>query len=53
MKSLLKIGENFMGKIIKYFEEPSNIILYLMNKNILWWLNDKTYLKLKYKLVIM
>ena len=39
-------------KIMKYIKNPSNIILYLMNKNILWWLNDKTYLKLKYKLVM-
>lgn len=41
-----------MKKIIKVIKKPSLIILYLMNKGFFNWLNDKTYLKIKYKLVM-
>ena len=41
-----------MKNITKYIKEPSKVILYLMNKNILCWLNDKKYLELKYKLIM-
>ncbi len=41
-----------MKKIIKYFKQPSKILLWLCNKNIFWFLSDKTYLKMKYRLVV-
>ncbi len=40
------------NKIIKCIREPSIIILYLMSKNFLWWLDDKSYIKLKYRLMV-
>lgn len=39
-----------MKKIIKYMKEPSNIILYLMNKNFFKWIPDEKYIKIKYRL---
>ena len=39
-------------KIIKYIRKPSKIILYLMNKGYLNFINDETYLKMKYYLII-
>lgn len=41
-----------MKKIIKVTKNPGLIILYLMGKGVFNWLNDKTYLKIKYKLVM-
>lgn len=37
-------------KIINYFKNPKQIILVLMNKNMLFFLPDKSYLKIKYYL---
>lgn len=37
-------------KIIKFFKKPSKIILWLMDRNIFFFLNDKIYLKLKFRL---
>lgn len=39
-----------MNKIIKYIKKPSNVLLYLMNKNFFKWIPDKKYIKIKYKL---
>lgn len=39
-----------MKKIIKYIKKPSNILLYLMNKNFLKWITDEKYITIKYKL---
>lgn len=41
-----------MNKIISYIVEPKKIILYFMNKNYLSFIKDKTFLKLKYKLMM-
>lgn len=41
-----------MKKIIKYIKYPSSIIVYLMNKGYFKWLNDKTYLKIKYRIIM-
>lgn len=41
-----------MKKIINYLKQPKKIIIYLMNKNFFFWMNDKTYLKLKYRLIL-
>lgn len=41
-----------MNKIISYIVEPKKIILYLMNKNYLSFIPDKTFLKMKYKLMM-
>ena len=41
-----------MKKIGDHLKNPSEILIYLLNKNILWWLDDKTYLKLKYRLLM-
>ena len=41
-----------MKKIINYLKQPKKIIIYLMNKNFFFWMNDKTFLKLKYRLII-
>ena len=37
-------------KIIKYLKKPSKIILWLMDKNCFFFVNDRLYLKIKYKL---
>ncbi len=39
-----------MNKLFGYIKEPKRIILYLMNKNLLNWMPDAPYLKLKYYL---
>lgn len=39
-----------MKKIINYIKKPSNILLYLMNKNFFKWIPDEKYIKIKYKL---
>lgn len=39
-----------MKKIIRYLKHPSNIILYLMNKNFFSWIPDEKYIKIKYRL---
>lgn len=39
-----------MNKIIKYIKKPSNVLLYLMNKNFFKWILDEKYIKIKYKL---
>lgn len=39
-----------MNKIIKYIKRPSNILLYLMNKNFFKWIPDEKYITIKYKL---
>jgi len=39
-----------MKKIIRYLKHPSNIILYLMNKNFFSWIPDEKYIKMKYRL---
>lgn len=39
-----------MNKIVKYIKRPSNILLYLMNKNFFKWIPDEKYIKIKYKL---
>lgn len=39
-----------MKKIIKYIKRPSNILLYLMNKNFFKWIPDEKYITIKYKL---
>ena len=41
-----------MRKIIKILKKPQTIILYLMDKNYLWFLPDSVFIKLKYKLII-
>ena len=41
-----------MKKIIKYIKHPSKFIVWLSNKNFFWFLNDYTFLKMKYRLVI-
>lgn len=41
-----------MQKIIKYIKKPEKIIIYLMNKNFFFFLPDKLYLKLKFKLIM-
>ena len=41
-----------MKKIIKYIKHPSNVIVYLMNKGHFKWLDDKTYLKIKYRIIM-
>lgn len=41
-----------MNKIISYIVEQKKIILYLMNKNYLSFIPDKTFLKMKYKLMM-
>ena len=38
-------------KIIRILKKPSRIILFLSNKNFFFWMNDKIYLKMKYKLI--
>lgn len=40
---------NYISKIVR---NPDKVMLYLMEKGILNWMNDKTYLKIKYKLVM-
>ena len=37
-------------KLKNYIKNPSKIIQYLMKKNCFWFLNDKSYVKLLYKL---
>ena len=37
-------------KILSYIKQPSKIILYLMDKNFMFFLDDKKYLKIKYYL---
>ena len=39
-----------MNKIIKYIKKPSNVLLYLMNKNFFKWIPDEKYITIKYKL---
>lgn len=39
-----------MNKIVKYIKRPSNILLYLMNKNFFKWIPDEKYITIKYKL---
>ena len=39
-------------KIGEHLKNPSEILIYLLNKNLLWWLDDKTYLKLKFRLLM-
>ena len=39
-----------VSKIKSYLKEPSKIIIYLMNKNFFWFLSDKLYLKIKFRL---
>lgn len=41
-----------MNKMIKYIKNPSNIIIYLMNKNFFNWMSDEQYLKIKYRLIM-
>lgn len=41
-----------MQKIFKYIKKPEKIIIYLMNKNFFFFLPDKLYLKLKFKLIM-
>lgn len=41
-----------MKKILKYIKQPKKIILYLMNKGFFNWLDDETYLKIKYRLIM-
>ena len=41
-----------LKKIISYIKDPKKIIIYMMNKNIMWFLPDKVYLKIKYKLMM-
>ena len=41
-----------MIKMIKYIKNPSNIIIYLMNKNFFNWMSDEQYLKIKYRLIM-
>lgn len=41
-----------MKKIINYLKQPKKIIIYLMNKNFFFWVNDKTFLKAKYRLIM-
>lgn len=40
-----------MNKIIDYIKNKNKIIIYLMNKNYFFFLDDKTYLEWKYKLI--
>jgi hypothetical protein len=39
-----------MKKILKAISNPKLIFMYLINKGLLNWLNDKNYLKMEYKL---
>ena len=41
-----------MKKIKSYLKDPSKILLYIINKDFFWWLNDRSYLKLKFKLTM-
>lgn len=41
-----------MKKIIKYIRHPKKILIYLMNKNFLFFMPDKLYLKWKFKLTM-
>ena len=41
-----------MKKVINYIKNPKKIIIYLMNKNFFFFLKDKTYLKLKFRLIM-
>lgn len=41
-----------MKKLIKLIKKPSLLILYLMNKGILNWVNDEKFLKIKYRLIM-
>lgn len=41
-----------MNKILKYIKHPSNIIIYLSNKGFFKYIDDKKYLKIKYKLIM-
>lgn len=40
------------NKVIKYIKKPSKIILYLMNKGMANFIDDETYLKVKYYLIM-
>lgn len=41
-----------MKKIIKYIKHPSKFLVWLCSKNFFWFLNDYTFLKMKYRLVV-
>ncbi len=41
-----------MKKILYYICNPKKAMIYLMNKNFFWFLTDKVYLKLKFRLVM-
>lgn len=41
-----------MKKIIKYLKNPKLIIVYMMNKNLFFFLPDKLYLKWKFRLIM-
>lgn len=41
-----------MKKILEYIKQPKKIILYLMNKEFFNWIDDETYLKIKYRLIM-
>ncbi len=41
-----------MGKISRYLKHPSNIIIYLTNKNFFDWMPDKIFLRMKYRLIM-
>lgn len=41
-----------MKKIVEYIKNPKKIVLYLMDKQFFNWMNDETYLKIKYKLIM-
>lgn len=41
-----------MNKIFQYIKKPKQIIIYLMNKGYFKFIDDKTFIKLKYRLVM-
>lgn len=41
-----------MSKINKYLKHPSNILIYLTNKNFFNWIPDKAFLEMKYRLIM-
>lgn len=43
---------NNINKILYYIMHPKKLIIYLMNKNYFWFLSDKLYLKIKYRLIM-
>ncbi len=50
MKNENKKKNSKLSKLMSCIRKPSKLIIYLMKKKFFWFLNDKTYIKLLYKL---